>query len=134
MTCGAQACQRSRHANKCKEWHARNPEAAANHYADVLKPYRRRHCTYQRRRRLVEAFREIREQMLGAVAEAGARLVALVSRGQRVLVEGGQEPAQVRATTGKPLEDALASAVRMAGTIEELVALSGALVLLGGSP
>ena len=134
MTCGAKACQRSRHANKCKEWHAHNAAAAAHHYADVVKEYRRRHPTYQRRRRLVAALREIREQMVAAVAGAGARLAGLVERGKRVLQDGRREPAQVRATTGKPLECALDAAGSMMGAVDELVRLSGALAELGGTP
>lgn len=134
MTCGSKECQQKRHARKCKQWHARNSDGGANHYDDVVKPYRLRHPTYQRRRRLVEALREIREQMLAAVAEAGARLAGLVERGKRVLQEGGREPVQVRATTGKPLEAALASAASMLRAVEKLSALSGALAELGGGP
>jgi len=134
VTCGAAECQRKRHAKSCRWWRESNADSAAHHYEDVVKPYRRRHPTYQRRRRLVEAFREIRDQMLAAVAGAGAQLAALVSRGQRVLQEGRQEPSQVRATTGKPLEEALELAASMMRAVAELAALSGALAELGGTP
>ena len=72
--------------------------------------------------------------MLSAVVGAGAQLAALVLRGQQILRDGPQERAQVRATTGKPLEEALVAAADMLRAVDELLALSGALSVLGGEP
>ena len=134
MTCGAEECQQSRHTKKCKEWHGHNADAAANHYEDVVKPYRGLHPTYQRRRRLLMALRKIRDEMLAMVSRSGKQLAGLVSRGRRVLEEGGQEPGQVRAMTGKPLEEALDASASMVKTVDELAALTGQLAALGVTP
>ncbi|MBM4318854.1 MAG: hypothetical protein FJ125_02595 [Deltaproteobacteria bacterium] len=134
MTCGAEECQKKRHAKKCKQWHGLNPDTAASHYQDVVKPYRQLYPSYQRRQRLVVALRKIREELLCMAHRACRRLAALVSRGRQVVAQGAQEPVHVRAMTGKPLEDALAAAASLVGSVDELTALAGQLAVLGGTP
>jgi hypothetical protein len=131
VTCGDEACQRKRHAKSCKWWHERNTDSAESHYEDVVKPYRRRHPSYQRRRRIVVALREIRDEMLAAVGDAGKHLAGLVSRGQLAMEDGALETVQVRAMTGKPLVEALAAAVSMLRALDELATLSGVLSGVG---
>ena len=74
VTCGAEGCQRARHAELCRAWHQANAEADSSHYEDVVEPFRREQPDYQRRWRWGQRLREIREQtgMLG-----GAVLVSL---------------------------------------------------------
>ena len=103
MTCGAAPCQRKRHARSCKRWHEEHPEAKANHYADVVKPYRGKHRSYQRRWRLAVRLREIRD----AIRAACRQLRAVARRGLQAVNGGTDEPEQPRAITGKPLVDAL---------------------------
>ena len=134
MTCGAAACQRKRHAKSCRWWRESNADSSANHYDDVVKPYRQRHPTYQRRHRILVAFRKIREELLSLARRSRKQLAELVSRGRRVIEEGAQEPAQARAMTGKPLEEALGTVASMVQAVDELAALSGALAVLGGTP
>ncbi|MBC8422874.1 hypothetical protein H8E07_02005 [bacterium] len=133
MTCGDEECQQQRHAKRCKWWHERNAEASANHYIDVVKPYRCCHPSYQRRWRLMVALRKIREEMLSMARRSGRQLAHLVSRGRRVIEEGASEPVQARAMTGKPLEESLAKMASMVKTVDELTTLAGELAVLGGT-
>ena len=134
MTCGAEECQIKRHAKTCKQWHERHPVAAANHYDDVVKPYRQKHPTYQRRHRILVALRKIREELLSLAHRSGEQLASLVSRGRRVIEDGAQEPVQSRAMTGKPLEDALEAAASMVKAVDELTAQADQLSVLGCTP
>ena len=131
VTCGAAVCQRQRHAYRCKRWHERNAESAASHYADVVQPYRQRHPGYQRRWRIVVSIREIREQMLAAVGAAGARVRRLVLRGRVAMSAAVAESAQVRATTGEPLAQALAAVESLSGVLDELAAVATQLGIVG---
>lgn len=132
VTCGDEECQRRRHAYSCKRWHERNTESGAQHYEDVVQPYRRRHPGYQRRWRIVVALREIREQMLAAVGAAGARVRRLLVRGRVAMAEAVVEPAQVRAMTGQPLAATLAAVESLSGVLDELAAVVGQLAIVGG--
>jgi len=134
VTCGAEECQKKRHAKKCKQWHEHHPDAAANHYDDVVKPYRQKYPTYQRRHRILVTLSKIREELLSTARRSGKQLVGLIFRGRLVIEEGAQEPVQSRAMTGKPLEDALDAAASMVGAVDELTALAGQLAVLGGTP
>ncbi len=125
VTCGAEDCQKKRHAKKCKQWHELHPEAASNHYCDVVKPYRHKHPTYQRRHRILATLSKIREELLSLARRSGEQLASLISRGRRVFDEGAQEPAQARAMTGKPLAEALESAASMVKVVAELSAQAG---------
>lgn len=134
MTCGAEECQQQRHAKKCKQWHKRHPDAAANHYCDVVKPYRQKHPTYQRRHRILVAYRKIREALLSMARRSGKQLADLVSRGRRIIEEGAQEPVQALAMTGKPLKEALGTAALMVKAVDELTTLTGQLTGVGVTP
>src|SRR5690606_20089376 len=62
VTCGAEECQRERHAERCRAWHVANRDVGTSHYADVVKPFREAQPDYQRRWRLAVRCREIREK------------------------------------------------------------------------
>lgn len=88
MTCGAERCQRARHAERCRAWHADNAEIGRSHYEDAVKPFRERQPDYQRRWRLAARLREIREQstllgegLLGSLRGLLARAVGLMTGG-----------------------------------------------------
>lgn len=95
VSCGAERCQRARHADRCRAWRAANAEVGRSHYADVVKPFRERQPDYQRRWRLACRLREIREQSqplggallssLGALLE---RAVGLTTSGAGRLQSG----------------------------------------------
>ncbi len=80
VTCAAAECQRTRHADQCRQWHEHNAEAKASHYQDVVVPFRRGQPDYQSRWRWWGRLREIREQtgLLGGTILAS--LQALVAR------------------------------------------------------
>jgi hypothetical protein len=79
VTCGAEKCQRARHAKRCREWHASNAEAAATHYQDVVVPFRQQQPDYQGRWRWGRRLREIREKsgVLSGVLLASLRALGL---------------------------------------------------------
>ena len=130
MTCGRSACQRQRHAKRCKDWHQRQKEAQpSSHYKDVVRPFREKHPSYQRRLRIVHGLGEIREQIVASVTSIREPLLALLGRGDLVLTEG-TEPEQPRAITGKPLAmmlDAMASIPRL---LQEITETLGAVTFL----
>jgi hypothetical protein len=82
-------CQRARHAEQCRAWHADNKESAAHHYQDVVLPFRAAQPDYQRRWRWGCRLREIREEMSllgGAVLD---RLRGLVRQAERLAHDAG---------------------------------------------
>lgn len=132
VTCGAKACQQSRHAAKCKIWHQGNHDASVHHYEDVVKPFRAKHPTYQRRWRLVARLREIREQIIAVVVAAGQRLRDVLHRGSRVVAETVGEPPQGPSITGESLRSALAVAQKLVTILDTLARVAGQLSTLGG--
>jgi hypothetical protein len=131
VTCGSEACQQSRHAAQCKRWHRQNPENSAHHYEDEIKPFRERHPTYQRRWRLVVRLREIREQIIAAIAAAGCQLQGVLSQGSRVVAEADKEPPQLAAITGASLRSALGVAGELVVILNEISRVAGGLSPLG---
>lgn len=121
VTCRRKRCQRAQHAEACRRWHRQNRESSANHYQDVVVPFRKRHPGYQRRWRLVRSLGEIRDEIGLAVHGVGKRLSRVLARGRKEQALAESEPAQARATTGK----LLCSALAMAAEIQELIAALG---------
>lgn len=115
VTCGCAECQRARHAERCRRWHERNRELSGEHYEDVVKPFRGRQPSYQRRWRLARKLREIRELMTELLDVLGTQLGAVVARG-RSLSDMAAAEHQSGVFAGPSLHEALAmaSAIRTA--------------------
>lgn len=135
VTCGDEECQRLRHNYICRLWHQDNfeekgPEASREHYRDVVKPFRHEQPSYQRRWRLAQSLREIREQILVLTGIIGARLRGLVARG-RTLSGTATEERQTGVITSKSLEDTLATAAVLTESLEQVVTCTTQLAALG---
>lgn len=120
VTCGRNACQRSRHAEQCRLGRQRNPEAASHHYEDYVIPFRKRRPEYQRYWRWLRKLREIREEMAGSVERHLPRLTCLLDGGRAWACTGDGDAtiAQVQAKT----EETIASLLRIAALIQRWVA------------
>ena len=130
VTCGAAECQRFRHARQCRRWHATNRGVTANHYQDVVVPFRRSQPDYQKRWRWGRRLREIREKtaLLGGALLVGFR--ALMREAERLL-EGATSVIQTGVLAGERLKRA-ARAVRSTITaVEQLQASTAELRDLG---
>jgi hypothetical protein len=108
VTCGAKECQRSLHKKACKLWHAKNREASRHHYRDVVLPFRRAQPTYQRRWRLEQRLREIREEFKRGLGSMGSQLHAVLKRARRLALEV-VEPVQSGVITGKTLQSVMSA-------------------------
>lgn len=126
VTCGAPECQRGRHAKRCRDWHTNNKEATAEHYQDVVVPFRREQPDYQRRWRWGQRLREIREKTTVMGGALLGRLRGLVSQAERLL-ERALGSAQTGVLAGEKLERAVA-AVR--STIAAFTALEASMTKL----
>lgn len=119
VTCGAAACQRERHKDRCRIWHARNRESGSNHYRDVVRPFREEQADYQRRWRLWNRLGEIRDE-IGLLGTAVlARLRDLVTRAQR-LAERAVGRAQSGVLAGEKLGDAVQAVMATIAALEQL--------------
>ena len=130
MTCGAEECQRERHAERCRAWHVANRDVGTSHYADVVKPFREAQPDYQRRWRLAVRCREIREKTgtLGGVLLTSLR--ALLGRAD--VLAGGARGAKKTGVLSGDLLDAARRALRDAmAAIERLEASLATLQTLG---
>jgi len=123
VTCGADGCQNARHKDRCKVWHQENPEARANHYQDVVKPFRERYPEYQRRWRWL---REIREKLGQLLLELVACLQRVIARGQALDREGCGS-AQVREKTVDTMKATLQNAVLFGELFQDLQAVASRL-------
>ena len=108
VTCGAAQCQQARHAKQCRAWHANNKEATAEHYQDVVVPFRREQPDYQRRWRWGQRLREIREKTAVMGEALLGRLHGLVSQSERLL-ERAVGSAQTGVLAGEKLGRAVAA-------------------------
>lgn len=90
-------------------------------------PYRRRHPTYQRRWRLTQRLREIREETSGLLHRIGGRVCAVVAWGKSLVALSTLEATQIRSITGESLRAALASAGEFAELVEQAAALAAKL-------
>ena len=86
VTCGCRECQQARHAERCRQWHANNKETTADHYQDVVVPFRQEQPDYQRRWRWGRRLREIREKTTLAGGTLLAALRALIQQAEGLLV------------------------------------------------
>jgi hypothetical protein len=130
VTCGAPECQQARHADQCRQWHARNAEVAASHYQDVVVPFRQEQPDYQSRWRWWRRLREIREQTgpLGGTLLAGLR--ALVFRADQ-LARRAVGVAQTGVLAEETLERAVKAVRSTISALEQLQASTAELRELG---
>lgn len=108
VTCGAPECQRGRHAKQCREWRANNKEMTAEHYQDVVVPFRREQRDYQRRWRWGQRLREIREKTTVMGGALLGRLRGLVSQAEQLL-DRAVGSAQTGVLAGEKLRRAVAA-------------------------
>lgn len=130
VTCGAPECQRGRHAERCREWHANNKEMTAEHYQDVVVPFRRGQPDYQRRWRWGQRLREIREKTTVMGGALLGRLRGLVSQAEQ-LIARAVDSAQTGVLAGEKLGRAVAAVRSTMAALEQLEASTAALHELG---
>ena len=130
VTCGAEGCQRARHADQCRQWHVGNAEARGTHYRDVVVPFRREQPDYQRRWRWSRRLREIREQSKQPDGTIVARLQALVLWAER-LATSATGIVQTGVLAGELLSRAAKAVSRMIVALEQLEASTEELRALG---
>ena len=121
VTCGDEACQRERHADRCRAWRAANADVARSHYEDVVLPFRRRHPEYQRRWRLSRRLREIREKSGAVGGVLLTSLRALLSRAE-ALSKSSPRDAQSGVLKGELLDKAVAVLGAAIAALEQLEA------------
>lgn len=126
VTCGAEKCQRARHAKRCREWHASNAEAVATHYQDVVLPFRQQQPDYQSRWRWGRRLREIREKS-GVLL---ASLRALLSRAEK-LCRRAEGIVQTGVLAGELLVRAVSAVRSTIAAVEQLEASTAELRALG---
>lgn len=120
VTCGKPECQRARHADRCKVWHADNANITATHYEDVVVPFRRKQPDYQRRWRLKRRLREIREKFDNLVGDMLlTSLRALLGRVE-ALSSSPTKEAQSGVLAGDLLDKAAAALRAAVAVIEQL--------------
>lgn len=119
VTCGAVECQRKRHCERCRAWHAGNGDVGRSHYEDVVVPFRERQPSYQRRWRLGRRLGEIREQMSTLGSGLLSSLRALLGRADALSKSAGEE-AQTGVLAGEVLDKARAALGRAVAAFMEL--------------
>lgn len=126
VTCGAASCQRARHAYACREWRVRNPEVVSSHYGDTVKAFREQQPDYQRRWRLGQRLREIREKTSSLGGGLLTSLRALLGRTD-ALAASPARPAQTGVLAADLLDVARAALRDAVAAIEQLEASVAAL-------
>ena len=124
VTCGAEGCQRARHAERCRDWHASNAESREGHYRDVVVPFRQQQPDYQRRWRWRRRLREIREQT-GLLGEVMLGRLRALSSGAEQLLARAAGVVQTGVLAGESLSRAVRAVRSAIGALEQLEA-SGA--------
>jgi hypothetical protein len=119
VTCGAAECQRERHCDRCRAWHAANADVGRSHYQDVVVPFRERQPSYQRRWRLGRRLGEIREEMSALGSGLLASLQGLLGRAD-ALSKSADEETQTGVLTGEVMDKARAALRRVVAAILEL--------------
>lgn len=127
VTCGAVGCQRERHSERCRQWHAANGELSSTHYQDVVVPFRERQPSYQRRWRLAWRLREIREGTRPVGRALVVSLRALVWRAEK-LRRDPSSGVQSGVFSGGLLDQAV---VVLRGAVRALEALEASMTELG---
>jgi hypothetical protein len=130
VTCGAPECQKARHAQQCRAWHASNKDSAAHHYQDVVVPFRSGQPDYQRRWRWGCCLREIREQMTPLGGAAIDKLRSLVRRAEQ-LVHDAVGIVQSGVLAGENLARAVRAVRSVIVCVEQLESSAAALRELG---
>ena len=130
VTCGAPECQRARHAEQCRAWHADNKESTSEHYQDVVRPFRAAQPDYQRRWRWGCRLREIREEMMTLGGAVLGELRSLVRRAER-LVQGALGSVQSGVLAGEKLGRAVLTVRTVIDCIEQLQSSTAELRELG---
>jgi hypothetical protein len=130
VTCGRKECQRSRHADRCRAWRAANAEVQRDHYQDVVVPFRQQQPDYQRRWRLGQKLREIRDKTreFGGVVLGSLR--ALITRTEE-MAPRATSTKQTGVLSGQSLGRALAALRSILATIELAAASADELWALG---
>ena len=127
---GAEACQRARHAEQCRKWHAANKEATACHYQDVVVPFRERQPDYQRGWRWWKRLREIREETAPLATGLLVGLRGLLARAGE-LAQRASDSAQSGVLAGEKLARTTAAVQRTIAALEQLHASTAELRELG---
>lgn len=127
MTCGAAECQRKRHIDRCRVWRSANGDVASSHYEDVVVAFRERQPCYQRRWRLAQRLREIREETGPVGGGLLASLRALFLRAEK-LVKVTPFAAQSGVFSGGLLDEAVTT---LRGAISALGAFEASMMELG---
>lgn len=130
VTCGAEGCQRARHADLCRAWHRANQGLEGEHYRDVVVPFRQRQPDYQARWRWGRKFREIREQMEQLGGLVGGALLSLVDGAKKLAVRA-VGVVQTGVLAGDSLERAVAAVQSTIVALEQLAASTSKLRALG---
>lgn len=121
VTCGDPECQRARHAEQCRAWHANNKEITSAHYQDVVVPFRREQPDYQRRWRWGQRLREIRETTAVMGEALLGKLRGLVSQAEQ-MIGRAFESAQTGVLAGEKLVRAVAAVRATVAALEQLEA------------
>lgn len=130
VTCGAEGCQRGRHADQCQRWHRANRGATAEHYRDAVVPFRRQQPDYQARWRWGQRVGEIREQM-GQLGGALLGALRALVNGARRLAERAIGVVQTGVLAGVSLDRAVAAVQSTIVALEQLAASTTELRALG---
>ena len=120
VTCGAESCQQARHAERCRLWRESNKEEGArSHYEDVVRPFRLKQPSYQRRWRLRKRLREIREKMHVRAGVVGSAITGVLEQ-LKALVQQRAAEAQTGVFSGKSVDEAVAAVQGVAAALEQL--------------
>jgi hypothetical protein len=130
VTCGAEACQQTRHAALCRAWHRANREATGEHYRDVVVPFRQQQPEYQARWRWGQKFREIREQM-GQLGGAIAGALRSLVEGAKRLAKRAVGVVQTGVLAGDSLDRAVVAVQSTIAALEQLTRGTAELRALG---
>jgi hypothetical protein len=130
VTCGAEGCQKARHAERCRAWHQANPEGRQEHYRDVVVPFRQQQPEYQARWRWGRRLGEIREQIGSLGGTVTGALRSLVEGAKR-LAERAVGVAQTGVLAGDSLDRAVAAVQSTLAALEQLAASTAELRALG---
>ena len=90
----------------------------------MVVPFRQRHPSYQRRWRLGQRLREIREEMAELAQRMRRRVSAALGWAQALGLQTGQET-QLAGIPAESLDATVASASRLGELLEQVAALTG---------
>ena len=134
MTCGEKACQRARHAKRCRLWRQANAAAAAHHYWDFVVSFRQRYPDYQRSWRWLRRLREIRETIEGSLVDLIPRLERLVERGRDLAGDTNGQVVQLPKMTTEVAGWSSSVAQSIVKALDQIQGLLGQLAGASGKP